>query len=409
MRNRRASSIYIFLSCISSLSYSMIFTIGQIYQINVVGLNPLQLVLVGSLQQSVNFLLQVPTGILADMYSRRGAVVLGFLLVGAGYLIEGLIPTFAAVLVGAGISGFGSTLVNGADAAWIADEMGAMQARQVYIRAAQIGSIASLLGIAISAGLINIGLNLPIVLGGCLFISLSVILALVMPEQHFTPTRHASHNILRQMSQILHTSLQLIRLRPVLLTILGTGIFYGIFTGGFDRLWPYHLLHRFTFPALGGLTPMLWFCIIEAGIVMTNWLGIEIVRRSVDTNNHDAVAWALFIIDGLQIATIIGFAVAGQLFLALAVFLLFTTAAAPRGPLEQAWILQNIDSNVLATIFSLRGQVSAVAQIVGGPILGMIATTFTTQTALIVAGFILCPPLLLYASTIRRDKPPHSS
>lgn len=408
MRNHGASSIYIFLSCVSSLSYSMIFTIELIYQTNVVELNPLQLVLVGSVQQSVNFLLQVPTGILADMYSRRGAVVLGLFLVGAGYFIESLIPTFIAVLVGAGIGGFGATLVNGADAAWIADEMGAEHAGPVYIRAAQVGSITSLLGIAISAGLINVSLNLPIVLGGALFISLGVILTLIMPEHHLTPKRHTSHNTLQQMRQIIYTSLQLIRRRPVLLTILGTGIFYGIFTGGFDRLWPYYLLHHFTFPALGGLTPLVWFCIIEAGIVMTNWLGMEIVRRNVNTDNHYAIAWALFIIDGLQVATIIGFALAGQFFLALAIFLLFTTAAAPRSPLEHAWTLQNSDSGVMATLFSLQGQVSAIAQIIGGPMLGVIATTFSTQTALIVAGFILCPILLLYASTIRSSMPHRS-
>src|SRR5947209_4160595 len=111
MHNRGAFSIYVFLSGMSSLSYSMIFTIELIYQAKVVGLNPLQLVLVGSVQQSVNFLLQAPTGILADMYSRRWVVVLGLFLVGTGYLIEGFIPVFVVVLAAAGIRGLGSTLV----------------------------------------------------------------------------------------------------------------------------------------------------------------------------------------------------------------------------------------------------------------------------------------------------------
>ncbi|HEY4387767.1 MAG TPA: MFS transporter [Ktedonobacteraceae bacterium] len=405
MRNHGASSIYVLLSSVSSLCYSMIFTIELIYQARIVGLDPLQLMFVGSVQQSVNFLFQAPTGILADIYSRRWAIVLGFLLAGTGYLLEGFVPTFVAVLAAAGIEGLGATLVSGADAAWIADEMGAERVGQVYIRAAQIGSITSLLGIALSAVLINIHLNLPIIVGGCLFIVLAIVLALIMPEQYFKPIIREDRNTFQQMRRMLGTSIQLIRLRPVLLTILGIGAFYGMFTAGFDRLWPYHLLHNFTFPPLGGLTSLVWFCIIEAGIVITNWIGIEIIRRRVDTNSHHAVAWAMFIVDALLIICVIGFALAGQFALALAAFWLFTTAAGPRAPLEQAWMNQNLDSSVRATVLSLRGQVSAIAQIVGGPLLGMIATVFTTQIALITAGIILSPALLFYARTVRHNKP----
>jgi len=406
MHNRHgAFSIYVFLSGMSSLSYSMILTIELIYQAKVVGLNPLQLVLVGSLEQFVVFVSQAPTGAFADMYSRRWAVVLGFFLVGIGFLVEGLFPVVALVFVSAGIIGFGVTLVNGADAAWIADEMGSEHAGQAYIRAAQYSSLASLLGIATSAVLINFHLNLPIVLGGSLLLLLSVALAIVMPERHFMHTPREGRNTFQQMSHTLRAGVRLIRLRPVLLTVLGVSIFYGIFSVGFDRLWPYYLQHQFTFPALGRLSPFVWFCLIEAGIVATNWLGIEIIRRCVDTNSHRAVAWALFLINGLQVVCVIGFAVAGQFVLALAVFWLLTTVVGPRSPLELAWMNQNLASNVRATVFSLQGQVSAIAQIVGGPIIGIIATTFSTRTALITSALVLSPALLFYMYTLRRKKP----
>ncbi len=56
-------------------------------------------------------------------------------------------------------------------------------------------------------------------------------------------------------------------------------------------------------------------------------------------------------------------------------------------------------------MFSLQGQVNALAQIVGGPVLGIIATGISARTALIVAGLILVPTLLLYAHTMRSNKP----
>jgi DHA3 family tetracycline resistance protein-like MFS transporter len=226
-----------------------------------------------------------------------------------------------------------------------------------------------------------------------------------MPERHFKPLQREGRSTFQQMSYTLRASVHLVRLRSVLLTILGICVFYGMFTASFDRLWPYYLLHNFTFPALGGLKPVVWFCIIEAGIVVTNWIGIEIVRRSVDTNSHDSVVWAMLMVDSIMIVSVIGFALAEQFALALAIFLLFTMAAGPRASLEQAWLNQNLNSNVRATILSLKGQVNALAQIVGGPLLGMVATAFTTRTALITAGVILSPVLLLYVRTLRHDKP----
>ncbi|BCL84265.1 tetracycline efflux MFS transporter TetA(P) [Ktedonobacteria bacterium brp13] len=405
MHNRGASSIYILLSGVSSLCYSMIFSIELIYQVMIVGLDPLQMMLIGSVQQFVNLLFQAPTGILADMYSRRWAVVSGLFLIGTGYLTEGYLPIFMAMLAAAGIAGLGATLANGADSAWIADEVGVERVGQVYIRSAQIGSIASLLGIGISAVLVNMSLNLPIVLGGGLFISLSIVLALVMPERHFKPMQREGRSTFQQMSHTLRASVNLVRMRSVLLTILGICVFYGMFTASFDRLWPYYLLHDFTLPSLGGLKPVVWFCLIEAGIVVTNWIGIEVVRRSVDTNSHYSVVWTMLMVDSIMIVSVIGFALAEQFVVALVVFLLFTTAAGPRASLEQAWLNQNLNSNVRATLLSLKGQVNAIAQIIGGPLLGIVAIVFTTRAALITVGVILSPVLLLYVRTLRHDKP----
>ena len=405
MRNRGADSIYVVLSGASSLFYRMIFVVEVFYQIKTVGLNPLQLVLVGTLWQAISFLCQAPTGILADMYSRRGAVVLGLGLVGAGFLVEGSIPTFAAVLAAQVLSALGGTLINGADTAWIADELGADRVGAVYLRAAQIGSIAGLLGIAVSTGLATVRLSLPIVLAGGLFVALSMVLALVMPERRFTPAPREGRTSWRQMGYTLHASLRVARRRPVLRTILGISAFYGMFGAGFDRLWPYHLQHTITFPTLGGLAPVVWFGLIEAAITVTNLCGTEVVRRCVPTTSHRAVAGTLCTIDGLTIVGVAAFAVAGQFGLALAVFLLVTTALGPRASLEQVWMNQHLDPAVRATVFSLRGQVGALAGIIGGPILGAIATALTTRAALITAAVILAPALLLYIRTVRRDTP----
>jgi DHA3 family tetracycline resistance protein-like MFS transporter len=64
-------------------------TIASVYRIQTVGLNPLQLVLVGTALRLVVLIFELPTGVLPDTYGRRRLVIVGFLLIRAGFSVEG--------------------------------------------------------------------------------------------------------------------------------------------------------------------------------------------------------------------------------------------------------------------------------------------------------------------------------
>ena len=63
------------------------FTITNIYRFEVAGLNPFQLVLVGTAMEAAVFCSEIPTGVVADAYSRRLSVIVGHLGMGLGMLI----------------------------------------------------------------------------------------------------------------------------------------------------------------------------------------------------------------------------------------------------------------------------------------------------------------------------------
>jgi MFS transporter, DHA3 family, tetracycline resistance protein len=402
---RGVTTLYLFLKGSTSLFVATVYAIELIYQIRTVGLNPFELVLAGTVNQAILMLFQAPTGALADMYSRRWAVVIGLCVIGAGFLLEGGVSTLAAVFMAQALWGLGASLVDGADAAWIADELGAESAGPIYLRATQIGWLCTLPGIALGAGLGSVRLNIPILVGGFGYLTIGFILAAIMPERQFAPAAWENQTSSRRMRHTIQAGFQLIRFQSALLAIVGIGALSGISSEGFGRLWQYHLLHSFTFPFLGKLAPVVWFGIIETVIALTNVAGIEIARRRVTTTNHRSVAWALCITDGSTIAGIMLFALAGQFALALVALWLITTVNGPHIPLRKAWINQYVGASVRATVFSLDGQVSALAAILGGPLIGAVATKFTTRPALIAAGIILAPALLLYARTLRRDRP----
>src|SRR5262245_22183876 len=97
------------LSAGITLAQSIMFIALSIYYVTVVGLNPLQLVLVGTMIEATVLFFELPTGIVADTYSRRLSVTLGMFVLSVGWFIEGSFPLFAAILIAEFIRGIGET------------------------------------------------------------------------------------------------------------------------------------------------------------------------------------------------------------------------------------------------------------------------------------------------------------
>ncbi|NJC98707.1 MAG: MFS transporter, partial [Anaerolineae bacterium] len=89
-----ARTVYIFIEFSASVFFAMMFTVTSLYEATVAGLTPVQLILVGTTLEISAFVFEVPTGIVADVYSRRSSIIIGYILMGLGFLIEGLFPSF---------------------------------------------------------------------------------------------------------------------------------------------------------------------------------------------------------------------------------------------------------------------------------------------------------------------------
>ena len=106
--------MYYGLTGVSAFAYALCFTLNLVFQVEVIGLEPLQVVLVGTMLELSIFVFEVPTGIVADLHSRRLSAVIGFALVGVGFMLEGIIATFAAAMLAQLVWGIGYTFTSGA-------------------------------------------------------------------------------------------------------------------------------------------------------------------------------------------------------------------------------------------------------------------------------------------------------
>ncbi len=105
------------------MAHSTAWTQYLLFQENVAGLQPAHLVLMGTVSEITITLCEVPTGMVADTVSRRLSFVIGLLILGLGFLIQGLFPVFGVVVACSVLWGLGETFISGAREAWIADEI----------------------------------------------------------------------------------------------------------------------------------------------------------------------------------------------------------------------------------------------------------------------------------------------
>ena len=393
--------LYLGIEFTTALFFALYGTLAAVYRVRSAGLNPLQLVLVGTVLEVTAFVFQIPTGIVADVFSRRLAIIAGIVLMGAGFALEGSFPSFVPILLAQVLWGFGITAVTGAQEAWIVDEVGEERAGLAYVNGSQMGLIGGLLGIPLAVALASIGLNLPLLAGGIGMVAVGLVLIPLMPERGFTRKRGEARSSWGQIGATLRTSSGLVRQSPVLLTILGIGLFYGLYSEAVDRLWEPHFLLDVGFPALAGLTPVIWLGAIDAAATILSLVATQIVKRRVDTSSHAAVARALLIMTVGMVASLVVFGLAGSFAVAVVAFLVFALLRRTQNPYYTAWVVQHTDASVRATVISATGLVDSFGQIAGGPILGVIGTLGSIRAALVAAGGILSPALLLFARTLR--------
>lgn len=397
--------VYLALNGIQALCHALFFTVQLIYHVTVVGLDPFQMVLVGAVLEVTCVLFEVPTGIVADVYSRRLSVLVGVALMGGSYTLEGSIAAFWAALVSQVFWGVGYTCISGANQAWITDEIGEDLVAPVFLRGRQMWLAGILTGTLLSVSLGLIQIQLPMILAGVGMFMLAIALWLVMPEahKHMTPSTGSTFERMRT------TALEGFRLamaRPVVRVIIAISLFIGLAAEAWDRLYVPSVIDRFDFPAVFGTdSPVIWFGF--SGVVGTL---LALAASEVFKRKHPAAlgtgspARLLAICSAIQVVALVIFVVSGAFWLAFCMIWVRIMVGAVSIPVELAWLNRNLDPSTRATVISMTSQANSLGQATGGPALGWVGSTLSIQAALLGSAIILSPTVALYRRMTVRDR-----
>jgi DHA3 family tetracycline resistance protein-like MFS transporter len=403
---RPAAQIYLMMALFTGVVYKVTFTMSAIYRVEVVKLDILQLVLLGTVVELTVFLFEIPTGVIADVYSRRLSVILGTAIMGVGFILEGVFPLFVPVLLAQVVWGIGWTFVSGARSAWITDEVGMEQAGKLFLSGRQVLTIGNLVGIVLAVPLARVSLRLPYFVGGGLFLLLAVFLVLRMDEAGFQPAPQETRQSWREMAVTARSGYDLIRSRATLVWYALIALFVGLYSEGWDRLKEPYLLTNYTFPEFAGipLGAVEWFAILSIAANLLVIGATQIARSRIDTANSLGLARALQVMYALMVAAMIGFALTNWFWAAVGCLLFFDTLRTITFPLSEAYLNHKVDSSVRATVLSMTGQIDALGQMSGGPLIGTLGKLFSIPAAILASAGILFPTIPLFSLLLSREK-----
>jgi DHA3 family tetracycline resistance protein-like MFS transporter len=389
---------YYVLNVVMTLCFTLFSTLSLVYMATTVGLSPLQMVLVGTVLEAVCFCFEVPTGIVSDLYSRRLSILIGLLLVGGGFLLQGLVPTFAGVLAAQVVWGIGYTFTSGSIEAWLADEIGVGAIGPIFTREVQLSLGATFVAVIGAGALGLVDIRVPMVAGGAGLVLLAGWLALTMPERHFARTPAAERETFAQVGRSFTAGVSMARRSRVVRSFLLISLIGGLSSEAFDRLWTVRVLELDPPGPFDAATPVILFAgITLVGTVISLLSSIVVGRVGPDHVNALHPGGLLACLALVQVAGIIGLALLGNLWVALVAMWVRGAAATVAAPIESAWLNRNVESKVRATVLSMNGQANAIGQVVGGPPLGALANRTSVSTALTAPALILSPIALVYA------------
>lgn len=379
-----------------------------VYLVRSAHLDPFELVLLGTVLEAAYFLFQVPTGVLADRAGRRRAVVLGFLGLGAGLVLQGSVAALSVILAAQVVYALGAALVDGALEACIADELQDRDLGRVYTRGTQVGLLATVAGSLASALLLTVGNRVPLLAAGSLLVAFAVLLTVVMPERHFQPAQMAPPagrtiitRLLAEVTDQVGATSRAVRQVTGLLLVLAVVFFVGGWSESFDRLWGAFLLRDVGLPSGGRFGEGLLFGLLAAASALLALGATEIARRRTERLGSTSVLVTLLVTLGLVAAGVVVFATASTVLVAVPAYLAVSALRPVYRPLLTLWIVERVEPAHRATALSTRDLFDSCGQILGGPLIGLVGTLATVRAALLcgAAAFIPATALLALANT----------
>jgi MFS transporter, DHA3 family, tetracycline resistance protein len=400
MKRLPATTVYYGLELFVSMPT---WVVMAVYLVRELHLSPLQLVLMGTAMEAAVFVFEVPTGVVADTYSRRLSLIVGFIGMGAAWILVGAVSAAWLIIALWGLWGVSYTFTSGAYQAWITDEVGVEKVSGVFLRGERVSYVGAVLGLVLQVAIGILSLRAGVMAGGAITLACGLACILVMPETGFRRRPRAERaSALGELRTTAAGGARFAWAQPIILLLIGVELFMGMSSEAFDRLKEAHFLRDIGLPAAGHLDPVVWFGIFWLVGLVIGFVALGRLIKRVERGGRRVITHTLFTLTLMEMAAMLVFALTGSTWLGIAALLGVFFARDLQGPLYTIWLNEQItESSVRATVLSMSGQANAIGQAGGGPVLGVIGNVWGIRAALAAGATVIAPALAFYARALR--------
>lgn len=373
--------LYVTQVAVLNFAMTMMMTAAIVYRIDLAGLEPYQLILLGTALEIAVIFFEIPTGIVADKYSRKLSVVIGFFIIGIGFFVELLTITFLWIFIAQIIWGFGYTFISGALDAWVSDETHNVGIEQTYIKANTVSKVMTILGIIGALGFGIIDIRLPMLISAALYILMSIMLIFVMKEK--VEKGVMNHSMIHQFK----FGVKHIFRHPMLKIFVITAFLLGLYSEGIDRLEEFIVLDRVTTTIFSELSSIYIVSIMHMVVAILGIIMLLIIKKYVK-EGLKVYQWFLALVLLMSLGLLI-FAYTPSAYIAMLGFFFFRMTRQGLDPLYTSIQAREIPNNIKATVMSTFGQIDGIGQILSGILMTTLAFVLGTKAILTATALIL--------------------
>ena len=310
-----------------------------VYLVRELHFSPLQLVLMGTAMEAAVFLFEIPTGVVANTYSRRLSLIVGYVGMGVAWMLLGVFSSPAAIIAVWAFWGFSYTFTSGADQAWITDEIGVENVGRVFLRASRVGYAGAVVGLIGQVALALVSLRAAVIAGGVPTVVAGLVCIFLMPETGFRRRPRAERgSALAEMRSTEARGARYAWVAPVILLLVAVEVFMGMSSEAFDRLKEAHFLRDVGLPAVGQFDPVVWFGIFWLVGMVLGFVATGRLIKRFERGGSAIVARSLLAVTAMEMAAMFVFALTGSSWLAIVGLLGVFLARNLAYPLYAIWM-----------------------------------------------------------------------
>jgi len=319
-------------------------------------------------------ILEIPSGYLADVWGRKKSLILGAILGFLGFVIYSFSDDFTGFLIAELILGIGSSFISGSDSAMLYDSLLKMNREKDYLkqesRVMSIGNFAEALAGIAGGSLALISLRTPFIFQSFIaFIAVPAAFLLLDPSQNMPKSKAGFKHILSIVKFSLWDSAKL-RWNIVLSSVIGCA----------------------TLTLAWFIQPYLRDLDMEVSTIGVIWTMLNLTVGAVALLAHRVegylgkIGTSIFIVVGISGSFILSGWFHSLIGVGILFFFYFVRGIAT--PVLKDYINRITESDMRATVLSVRNFIIRICFAIIGPFLGWYTDHFSISSALILAGSI---------------------